>query len=67
MPETLLYQSSADLQRMLKFSPVVYVKPINGTGGRGILRIERLKEGKSLYDIQGRRFKSYYTKTGFVA
>ncbi|QSF46640.1 YheC/YheD family endospore coat-associated protein [Paenibacillus tianjinensis] len=55
MPETLLYQSSADLQRMLKFSPVVYVKPINGTGGRGILRIERLKEGKSLYDIQGRR------------
>ncbi|CAH1204760.1 Endospore coat-associated protein YheD [Paenibacillus auburnensis] len=55
MPETLLYQSSADLQRMLKISPVVYVKPINGTGGRGILRIERLKEGKSLYDIQGRR------------
>lgn len=33
MPETLLYQSSADLQRMLKSSPVVYVKPINGTGG----------------------------------
>jgi glutathione synthase/RimK-type ligase-like ATP-grasp enzyme len=55
MPETLLYQSSADLQRMLKSSPVVYVKPINGTGGRGILRIERLKEGQSLYDIQGRR------------
>ncbi|WP_310832447.1 YheC/YheD family endospore coat-associated protein [Paenibacillus pedocola] len=55
MPETLFYQSSADLQRMLKISPVVYVKPINGTGGRGILRIERLKEGKSLYDIQGRR------------
>lgn len=55
LPETLLYQSSADLQRMLKFSPVVYVKPINGTGGRGILRIERLKEGQSLYGIQGRR------------
>ncbi|MBY0012772.1 YheC/YheD family endospore coat-associated protein [Paenibacillus typhae] len=55
MPETLLYQSSSDLLRMLKTSPVVYVKPINGTGGRGILRIERLKEGQSLYDIQGRR------------
>ncbi|QQZ59051.1 YheC/YheD family protein [Paenibacillus sonchi] len=55
MPETLLYQSSADLHRILKSSPVVYVKPASGTGGRGILRIERLKEGKSLYDIQGRR------------
>lgn len=55
MPETLLYQSSADLHRMLKFSPVVYVKPINGTGGRGILRIERQRDGKQLYDIQGRR------------
>ncbi|ETT35685.1 endospore coat-associated protein yheC, partial [Paenibacillus sp. FSL R7-269] len=40
---------------MLKSSPVVYVKPINGTGGRGILRIERQREGKSLFDIQGRR------------
>lgn len=55
MPATLLYQSSADLQRMLKLSPVVYVKPINGTGGRGILRIERVKDGRSTFDIQGRR------------
>ncbi|UQZ35905.1 ATP-binding protein [Paenibacillus sp. PK3_47] len=55
MPATVLYQSSADLQRMLKISPVVYVKPINGTGGRGILRIERIKDGHSSFDIQGRR------------
>lgn len=55
MPETLLYQSSVDLHRMLKNSSVVYVKPINGTGGRGILRIERLKNGRGIYDIQGRR------------
>ncbi|MHA6529561.1 YheC/YheD family endospore coat-associated protein [Paenibacillus sp. BAC0078] len=55
LPETLLYQSSADLHRMLKLSPVVYVKPINGTGGRGILRIERQQNGKNLFDIQGRR------------
>lgn len=55
MPETLLYQSSADLHRMLKNSSVVYVKPANGTGGRGILRIERLKNGRGIYDIQGRR------------
>ncbi|WP_150267234.1 YheC/YheD family protein [Paenibacillus tepidiphilus] len=55
LPETLLYQSSADLVRMLKFAPLVYVKPINGTGGRGILRIERLRDQKGMYDIQGRR------------
>ncbi|WP_151735465.1 YheC/YheD family protein ['Paenibacillus yunnanensis' Narsing Rao et al. 2020] len=55
LPETLLYQSSADLVRMLKFAPLVYVKPINGTGGRGILRIERLRDAKGMYDIQGRR------------
>lgn len=54
MPETLLYQSSADLLRMLKHSPVLYIKPINGTGGRGILRIERLKDA-NMFDIQGRR------------
>lgn len=55
MPETLLYSSSADLRRMLKHSSVVYIKPANGTGGRGILRIERIKDGRDLYDIQGRR------------
>ncbi|WP_339290065.1 YheC/YheD family protein [Paenibacillus sp. FSL E2-0201] len=55
MPETLLYQSSADLHRMLKQNPVLYVKPANGTGGRGILRIERVKNSKGVFDIQGRR------------
>ncbi|MBT2292181.1 YheC/YheD family protein [Paenibacillus albidus] len=55
MPETLLYQSTTDLQKILKHSSVIYVKPINGTGGRGILRIERLQSAKRLFDIQGRR------------
>uniref|UniRef100_UPI00046FFD5C YheC/YheD family endospore coat-associated protein n=1 Tax=Paenibacillus zanthoxyli TaxID=369399 RepID=UPI00046FFD5C len=55
MPTTLLYHSSSDLHQMLKASPVIYIKPINGTGGRGILRIERLKEARGMFDIQGRR------------
>ncbi|AKG34066.1 YheC/YheD family endospore coat-associated protein [Paenibacillus durus] len=55
MPVTLLYHSSSDLHQMLKASPVIYIKPINGTGGRGILRIERLKEARGMFDIQGRR------------
>lgn len=40
---------------MLKQSPVLYIKPANGTGGRGILRIERVKNSKGVFDIQGRR------------
>ncbi|GGF85807.1 endospore coat-associated protein YheC [Paenibacillus albidus] len=55
LPETMLYQSTADLQKLLKHSSVIYVKPINGTGGRGILRIERLQSAKRRFDIQGRR------------
>ncbi|KAA8999704.1 YheC/YheD family protein [Paenibacillus spiritus] len=54
LPETVLYHSSADLKRMLGKARVLYLKPINGTGGRGILRIERLSGGGQ-YDIQGRR------------
>lgn len=53
LPETLLFQSSGDVFRLLKKYPAVYVKPINGTGGRGILRVEHLE--KDMYLIQGRR------------
>ncbi|MNM56410.1 Endospore coat-associated protein YheD [compost metagenome] len=55
LPDTLLYRSSADLRRMLKENPVLYIKPINGTGGRGILRIERPKHPAGRFDMQGRR------------
>lgn len=55
LPETLLYRSSQDLHKMLKLSPIVYVKPASGTGGRGILRIQRLGGVRGIYDVQGRR------------
>lgn len=55
MPETILYHSSIELRRMLKQTPVVYIKPANGTGGRGILRIEKMKDKQGVFDIQGRR------------
>jgi len=51
-PQTVLYASHRDLADMLKKHPLVFLKPINGTGGRGILRIERLAGG--MYSIQGR-------------
>ncbi|GIP27865.1 endospore coat-associated protein YheC [Paenibacillus sp. J23TS9] len=53
LPETHLYHGFTDAHQMLKRKPVIFLKPINGTGGRGILRIERLKENSQYY-IQGR-------------
>lgn len=52
LPETAPYQPQGTLLPMLNRHGLVYVKPIDGTGGRGILRIERTGDG--LYRIQGR-------------
>ncbi len=52
LPKTVLYGSVRDVKDMLKSCPIVYVKPVNGTGGRGILRIQRDKNGRLL--LQGR-------------
>lgn len=40
LPETLEY-SRENLRTMLQCHPLLYVKPSNGSGGRGILRVER--------------------------
>ena len=52
LPFTRMYESPADLTEMMSKYPLVYLKPINGTGGRGILRIEKQNGGS--YLIQGR-------------
>ncbi|WP_276352900.1 YheC/YheD family protein [Cohnella caldifontis] len=52
LPATRLYESPSDAYDLLRKYGTVYIKPINGTGGRGILRIERLSGGMLL--IQGR-------------
>nr|WP_240353883.1 YheC/YheD family protein [Cohnella algarum] len=51
LPATRLYEASDDVLQLLRKFSLVYLKPINGTGGRGILRIERAG-GKLL--VQGR-------------
>lgn len=53
LPETHLFHGFSDVHHMLKKTPIVYLKPINGTGGRGILRVERIR-GTPHYYIQGR-------------
>ncbi|RNB84779.1 YheC/YheD family protein [Brevibacillus panacihumi] len=50
LPETWLY-NRAKLAQMLERHPLLYVKPLNGTGGRNILRIERAAGG---YRLLGR-------------
>lgn len=52
LPYTILYSSMADLVHMLNKFNIIYLKPVNGTGGRGILRIERLPNKTFL--IEGR-------------
>lgn len=52
LPITRLYQSSEDVSQLLRKFHTVYLKPINGTGGRGILRIDRQSDGT--LHLQGR-------------
>ncbi|MEK3881759.1 YheC/YheD family protein [Paenibacillus sp. PL2-23] len=52
LPKTRYLDSLQDVHDMLKAHTLLYLKPINGTGGRGILRIERTKSGMLL--VQGR-------------
>ncbi|MFC5647620.1 YheC/YheD family protein [Paenibacillus solisilvae] len=52
LPLTRMYESPTDLTEMIRKYPLVYLKPVNGTGGRGILRIEKQQNGT--YLIQGR-------------
>ncbi|MEF3306499.1 YheC/YheD family endospore coat-associated protein [Paenibacillus sp. GYB003] len=54
LPETRVYTDHAVLLDSLQRHPLVYLKPINGTGGRGILRIERKRGGRLL--VQGRQW-----------
>ncbi|MFD2613503.1 YheC/YheD family endospore coat-associated protein [Paenibacillus gansuensis] len=52
LPETRLCMKVSDVTDFLKRYNLVYLKPKNGTGGRGILRIEKVTAGQ--YLIQGR-------------
>jgi glutathione synthase/RimK-type ligase-like ATP-grasp enzyme len=44
VPDTRWY-SKKTLKTMLDRYKMVYVKPNNGTGGRGIMRVEKLGDG----------------------
>ncbi|GAA3401683.1 YheC/YheD family protein [Paenibacillus hodogayensis] len=52
LPDTRVYSDTAMLLDVAQRYRLVYLKPINGTGGRGILRIEKQRSGRLL--VQGR-------------
>ncbi|WP_138752476.1 YheC/YheD family protein [Paenibacillus sinopodophylli] len=52
LPATKYIEDISDVSDMIRKYPLVYLKPINGTGGRGILRIQKGKDGQ--LHIQGR-------------
>ncbi|WP_141504066.1 YheC/YheD family protein [Paenibacillus luteus] len=52
LPATRYIENNEDVSEMIRKYPLVYLKPVNGTGGRGILRIERRRDGQ--LHIQGR-------------
>jgi glutathione synthase/RimK-type ligase-like ATP-grasp enzyme len=52
LPETIQYRQASDLISFLQNNKLVYLKPTDGTGGRGILCIRRI--GSDIYHIQGR-------------
>ncbi|WP_238403190.1 YheC/YheD family protein [Paenibacillus mesophilus] len=52
LPSTRVYTDHDELLEQLRVHRRVYVKPINGTGGRGILRFDMQRNGKVL--VQGR-------------
>ncbi|WP_424768058.1 YheC/YheD family protein [Paenibacillus sp. sgz302251] len=52
LPATRYVESTQNVLDMLRKYPIIYLKPVNGTGGRGILRIEKQKD--DLLHIQGR-------------
>lgn len=54
LPECELVHSTSDIHRMLQRHDTVFLKPINGTGGRGILRVSRSTSISGVYNISGR-------------
>ena len=52
LPMTRAYRSPQDVLLLLKRFPLLFLKPVNGTGGRGVLRIVRLANGDFM--LQGR-------------
>jgi glutathione synthase/RimK-type ligase-like ATP-grasp enzyme len=54
LPATVTYRENADLQSFLQKYDLLYLKPIDGTGGRGVVRIQKMKDGTFLIQARDR-------------
>lgn len=54
LPDTLLVNHIGDVNKMMNKHQAVYLKPINGTGGRGILQISKSTNSPGFYEVRGR-------------
>ncbi|GAB6926659.1 hypothetical protein JCM10914A_06420 [Paenibacillus sp. JCM 10914] len=54
LPDTRIVNSTKDINQMLQTHSTVYFKPINGTGGRGILRISKVQGVAGTLELRGR-------------
>lgn len=63
LPETRLLNSSADLEEMLKRHRLVFLKPVDGSVGRGIIRARLLADGRVAYRLPSRRAREIVCAT----
>ena len=52
LPDTVMYKGTSALADFVRKHGIAFVKPINGTVGRGVVRIE--KAGNGTYAVRGR-------------
>ncbi|HZG83599.1 YheC/YheD family protein [Paenibacillus sp.] len=52
LPESVMYRGAGALADFVKKHGIAFVKPVNGTGGRGVVRIERAGDGR--FQVRGR-------------
>lgn len=55
LPEARLLNSPADLEEMLKLHRLVFLKPVDGSVGRGIIRVRLLPDGRVSYRLPSQR------------
>jgi YheC/D like ATP-grasp len=52
LPESHLYKQPETIFELLRTHPVVYIKPVRGTQGKGIIRVKRLTQSGGTYSIE---------------
>lgn len=64
LPRTIEYETFSDVANMLQTYPLLYLKPTAGTGGRGIVRLEKRKQNQVL--LAGRTMSRTITRARLV-